>query len=414
MSDNDNGRLLSGVRVLDFGRVVAGPHTAQLMCDMGAEVIKIERPKLGDDTRMDPYIYEEGLSAAFMQQNWGKKSLSIDMRKDEAKPIIERLVEMSDVVIENFRPGVMERMGFGYNRLRDINTKIILCSVSAYGQTGPYSMRAGYGPIAEAVAAIPELSGEPGGPPMPTVVPIADNMAAGLAFGAICAALYGRERSGVGEHIDIALLDAAFQMHDMAIQQYLASGGEVRMTRRGLRDVTWVPWGFFEAVDGWLAIMAGNEPIWRALAQAMGREDMLVGDRYEGYEARSLHKDEIYPAVEEWVKSFRSADEIVALLAVAGVPCERVNDIAQAVAHPQIRARGMLVDLTHPKLGPMKVVNSGIRLTNSSADVRGLPPDLGEHNREIVTGLLGYDASEVDQLHRDGVLYVTDRLSDNE
>jgi crotonobetainyl-CoA:carnitine CoA-transferase CaiB-like acyl-CoA transferase len=410
MTNNDDSRVLSGILVLDFGRVVAGPHTAQLMCDMGAEVLKIERPRYGDDTRMDPFIYEEGLSAAFMQQNWGKKSLSIDLRHEGSKPIIERLVQRADVIIENFRPGVMDKMGFGYERLREINPRIVLCSVSAYGQDGPYAKRSGYGPIAEAVAAIPELSGETDGPPMPTVVPIADNMASALALGAVCAALYSRERTGHGEHVDIALLDAAFQMHDMAIQQYLASGGEVQMTRRGLRDVTWVPWGFFEAADGWIVIMAGNESIWRILATTMGREDMLEDVRYADFEARSEHRDEVYGVVEAWVASFASAAEIVDRLAEVGVPCERVNDVAHAVEHPQIKARNMLVDMTHPRLGPMKVVNSGIKFAHSSADIHGLPPDLGEHNREILVDMLGYTPEDVDQLHEDGVLYVTDRV----
>lgn len=398
-------RALHGTRVLDFGRIVAGPHCAQMMCAMGADVIKIERPVHGDDARSDPHVFEPGLSGAFMQQNWGKRSLSIDLRKAEAKEIIFKLVEQSDVVIENFRPGVMARLGFSYEALSAINPRLIMASVSAFGQTGPYADRLGYGPIAEALAAIPELTGEHDGPPMPTMFPIADNMAAALACTSICASLYWRDRSGVGQYIDMSLLDAVFQGQDLAFEQYLGTGGKTQMRRRGLRDVTFVPWGFFEGRDGWVCIMCGNESMWEPLAKAMGRADMVDDPRYKDFAARYENRAEVYRIVEEWVKSNSSVDTVVELMDKAGVPCDRVNTVAQAVSHPQVLARGLVVERDHPTLGRMKVVNSGLNFSKTPADIYGHPPFLGEHNEEILTGLLGMDAEEVAKLTSSKLLY---------
>lgn len=404
-------RVLSGVRVLDFGRIVAGPHCAQLMCAMGAEVIKIERPKYGDDSRFDPYIYEPGLSAAFMQQNWGKKSLSIDLRHADARAIILDLAAKSDVVVENFRPGVMARLGFSYEELSAVNPRLIMCSVSAFGQTGPYADRVGYGPIAEALAGIPELTGEPDGPPQPTLYPIADNMAALMACSAICGALYWRDRSGLGQYIDISLYEAALQGQDLAIEQHLASGGKVNMRRRGLRDVTFVPWGFFEARDGWVVIMCGNESMWAPLATAMGRADMIKDERYANFQVRYDNRDEVYRVVEDWVRA-RGAQEIVDIMAEAGVPCDRVNTIEEAVRHPQALAREILVDRDHPTLGRMRVMNSGLHFSRTAADIHGHPPFLGEHNRDVLEGLLGLPQDRIDQLSAAGVLYHDPRAPD--
>lgn len=409
-TDAAKPRALSGVRVLDFGRVLAGPHCAQILNYLGADVIKIERPKYGDDTRSDPYVYEPGLSAAYMQQNWGKRSLSIDLRQPEAKEIVHDLVRVSDVVVENFRPGVMSRLGFGYAGLAAINPKIIMCSISAFGQTGPYADRLGYGPIAEALAAIPEVTGEPDGPPEPTIFPIADNLAAALSATSICAALYWRDRSGKGQYIDISLLDAAFQGQDLAFEQYLASGGQMKMTRRGLRDVTFVPWGFFEGRDGWVCVMCGNESMWAPLARAMGREDMIEDPRYDNFAHRYENRDEVYSIVEEWVKRMNTVDRVVELMAEAGVPCDRVNTVEQALAHPQIRARGLLIERHHPTLGAMTIVGSGLHLSETATEPSGEAPFLGEHNREIVVELLGRSPEEVQRLTDSGTLYEDPRL----
>jgi crotonobetainyl-CoA:carnitine CoA-transferase CaiB-like acyl-CoA transferase len=400
-----SNRALNDIRVLDFGRIVAGPHCAQMLCAMGADVIKIERPVHGDDSRFDPHVFEPGLSGAFMQQNWGKRSLSIDLRRPEAKRIILSLVEQSDVVIENFRPGVMRKLGLSYEELAKVNEGIIMASVSAFGQTGPYADRLGYGPIAEALAAVPELTGEPNGPPMPTMFPIADNLAAALACSSILAALHWRKSSGLGQYIDVSLLDAVFQGQDLAFEQYLGTNGRQQMRRKGLRDVTFVPWGFFEGKDGWVCIMCGNESMWAPLATVMGRADMIEDSRYKDFAARYDNRAEVYRVVEDWVRSVNSIDTIVQLMHEAGVPCDRVNTVSEAVIHPQVLARELIVEREHPTLGRLKVVNSGLKFSRTPADIYGTPPFLGEHNHEVLSGLLGLGDDEVEQLTQSGVLY---------
>jgi len=287
-----------------------------------------------------------------------------------------------------------------------------MCSISAFGQTGPYADRLGYGPIAEALAGIPELTGEPGGPPMPTQYAIADNLAAAMACTSICAALYWRDRSGIGQYIDMSLLDAAFQGQDMAVETYIASGGKERMTRRGLRDLVFVPWGFFEGADGWVVIMCGNESMWAPLAKAMGREDMIDDPRYDNFDHRYENRDEVYDIVGRWVRSCASVDDVVAAMAEAGVPCDRINTIEQAVNHPQVLARGLLVERQHPTLGPMQVVSSGLHFSATASDPPGLPPFLGEHNGDILEGLLGYGKDDVRRLTEEGVIYQDPRVAE--
>lgn len=402
--ENHRGPL-SGVRVLDFGIVLAAPHCAKMLLDMGAEVYHVERPGSGDEGRHGSYQYAPGQSDYFFLQNWGKKSLSIDLKHPDGKKIIEKLVEKSDVVIENFRPGVMTKLGFGYDRLAELNPGIVMCSISAYGQTGPYAQRPGYGALAEAVAGIPELTGEPDGPPMPTLFPIADNLAAAMAVGAICAALYGREKTGVGRHLDISLLDAAFQGHDIAVSRYLASGGEIIKTRRGLRDEIFVPWGYFQGSDGWVQIKTvETEAGFAALARAMGREDLVGDKRFDSPDSRSLNKDALYDVMEKWVKTFKSVREIVDLLVKAGVPVSTVNTIADAINDPQILARKLIIERDHPHFGTIRLQNPwGVNFEDTEAP--GLPPLLGEHNEQAVVDLAGFDRSEYQKFVDGGVLY---------
>lgn len=402
-------RVLEGIRVVDLGRVLAAPHCAQLLADLGADVVKIERPVSGDDTRANPYQFAPGVSGGFMQQNWGKRSVSLDLKHPDGQAFILQLIAQSDVVVENFRPGVMGKLGLGYEALRQVNPSIVLCSISAFGQTGPYSQLPGYGPVVEAIAGLPDLTGEPNGPPMPTAVPIADMMGATAAFGAICAALFYRERTGIGQHIDISLLDVVFQMHETAVQLYLASGGKEMMTRRGTWDATWVPSGLFEGRDGWISLMCGNDTFWRRLAACMGRAELAADTRHKTVAARAEHQDEVYALVATWVKSQDSCDHVIETLRGAEIPCAKVNTIADAVLDPQILAREMLVSVHHPRLGAMTVMNSGIRFSETAADVRGMAPELGEHNRMIALDVLGMPEAEYDRLVRDGVLYAPER-----
>jgi crotonobetainyl-CoA:carnitine CoA-transferase CaiB-like acyl-CoA transferase len=396
--------LLSGVRVLDFGRVFAGPHAALLLRSLGADVIKVERPVRGDDSRANSYLHPQGISGYFMQQNWGKKSLSLNLKQPQAKEVVQKLVKNSDVLIENFRPGTMAKLGLGWEDLWRLNPRLVMCSISAFGQTGPDASRAGYGAIAEARAGIPEMTGEPDGPPMPTVLPIADAMAASHAFGAICAALYSRERTGKGEYLDIALLDCAVEMHDWGIQQFLGSRGAMNPTRRGLFDRSIVPWGYFKARGGWICLIVSNDSFWGKLARLMTRPELADDPRYATVEARAQHHVDVYRLVSDWISSFAGADEVLAMLQAADLPADRLQSIAEVVKDSQLRARNMFLDFTHPLLGPLTVLNTAIRSEAALSGLTGLPPLLGQHNEEVLRGL-GYSADEVRQLYDQGIIY---------
>ncbi len=397
---------LDGIRVLDFGRFLAAPHCAlQLQC-MGADVIKIERPVVGDDGRAFGYFYREGFGGYFLQQNWGKKSLSVNLKDPRGVDIVKQLVKCSDVVVENFRPGTMEALGLGYKELSDINPRLVMCSISAYGQTGPYALKPGFGSLVEALACLPELTGEPDGAPMPTLLPVADLQAASQATGAICAALFHRERTGLGQYIDVALLDCVFEMHEWAIQQYVGSKGEIQMTRRGLKDPWTVPWGHFKIGDGsYIVLNCANEKLWGNLCKLLGKPELAKDPRFNSNEARQRHKDEVYRLIDEWMGSIHSRDEALKALREQDIPCEPVQNVAEMVNHPQIRARGMLRKMDHPILGEVTMVNVAPKMSLTPMEISGVAPLLGQHNREVLQGVLGYTLDEISRLEDERVLY---------
>jgi crotonobetainyl-CoA:carnitine CoA-transferase CaiB-like acyl-CoA transferase len=395
-------RPLEGLLVLDFGRVIAAPRCARYLADLGAEVIHIERQLLGDDTRLDPQIFETGLSGAFIQENWGKRSLSIDLKHRRAKEILSPLIAKADVLIENFRPGVMRSLGLDYPEVEKINPTLVMCSISAYGQTGPYSPRVGYGFMADAIAGIPELTGEPDGPPMPTSAPLADNTAALQAVGLICAALIGRAKSGRGTYIDLSLLDATFGIHDFGVQMYLSTGGAVSVTRRGLRDDLRVPWGYFRGRDGWVCILCGTEAMWEKFAAVMGRPEMAQDARFSTVEQRRRNRAEVYQGIENWLAGFDRICDVVNLLSDHNIPCAPVNTMAQAIDDPQVRARQLIIECHHPVLGTVKLQNFlGVNLPPGGSRAA---PLLGEHNREIAIGVAGLSEELFAELVAEGCL----------
>ena len=307
------------------------------------------------------------------------------------------------MLIENFRPGVMASLDLDYRRVAEINPKLVMCSISAYGQTGPYAPRVGYGFMADAIAGIPELTGEPDGPPMPTSVPLADNTAALQAFGMICAALLGRIATGCGRYIDLSLLDAAFGIHDFGVQTYLSSGGAVSLTRRGLRDDIRVPWGYFQGQDGWVCIMCGTETMWAVLAAAMGRSELATDTRFRTVDQRRKHQGEVYQMIDDWVQSFSSIAEVVDLLGRRNVPCAPVNTMAQAIEDPQVKARRLVMERDHPVLGRVQLQNFlGVNLPAQAAERPA--PLLGEHNREIALELIGLSEHHLAELIEAGCL----------
>jgi crotonobetainyl-CoA:carnitine CoA-transferase CaiB-like acyl-CoA transferase len=390
---------LAGLRVIEFGQVVAAPHCGLLLAAAGADVIKVERPPAGDDTRQNAGFYPSGVSAYFVQQNWGKRSIVLDLAADRGKSVFARLLAGADVLIENLRPGAIGRLGFGWNQVAALNPALVMCSISAFGQTGPDAPRPGYGALAEARAGLSEMTGDPGGAPVSGQIPVADMMAASRAFGLICAALVARARTGRGDYIDVSLLDCAVELQDWAVERHAASDGRDRPTRRGQLDDALVPWGQFATADGWIVLIVSSDRFWPGMARLLGHLDLPRRPELAGAAARRERQQEIYAAVAAWAAGLSSA-EALALLREAGVPAERVATVADVLADPQLRARGMFATLPssagRPVLGPAMTFGSG-----AAREARDAPA-LGEHTREVLAEI-GVSAAEADALAAAGI-----------
>lgn len=397
-------RLLEGVRVLDFTRYVAGPYLTRSLAVLGAEVIKVERPRGGDEGREHPYQVKDQ-SGMFLQLNTDKKGLCLDLKHPKGVAIAKELAARCDVVVENFRPGVMDELGLGYPALREVNPRIILCSLSCFGQSGPYAQRAGFGIIADALSGAMDITGFPDLPPPLIRVPVADTLTGVHGVGAVCAALFARERHGRGQWIDLALLDCMVALHENALQAYLLSDGEVRAARCGHHLPSSVIYGVFEAQDGYLVIAGHADVGWARLAKAMGRPELATDDRYATMLGRIRHRETLVALVSDWVKGFGSVRAVLACLEAHQVPCAPIHSVDEVANDPQVVARGMLVELEHPIAGKVRLPNLPFRFSDAETRPRAAAPLLGQHNREILTTLLGYSEDAIVSLEEEGVLY---------
>ena len=398
-------RFLDGVRVVDFTRVLAGPYCTRLLAAMGAEVIKIEQPKVGDDSRYYPYPLGEKMTGYYLQLNSGKKSISVDLKDERGLKIIRELIKVSDVVVENFRPGTLEKNGLGYKQLREINERIVMCSISGFGQNGPYSQRGAHGILAEALSGAMHITGLPGLPPPIFGVPVSDVATGTHAFGALCGALFYREKTGKGQYIDISLLDCIFDMHEFAIQQFILSQGKVHLGCYGSSFPSVVPYGVFKCRDRYLIIAAANDANFRRLAKAMGRLDLPDNPKFLSNNDRVKNQKDLLAEIQKWLDGFNSVEPALEILHREGVPCAPVNDIAGAVNDPQLRAREMLVPVENPSGGTVRMQNVPYRLSEAVARVGEHAASLGEHTQEILHTVLNYDESEIRILKEDGVIY---------
>ncbi|WP_027544611.1 CaiB/BaiF CoA-transferase family protein [Bradyrhizobium sp. WSM2254] len=394
---------LKGIRVIDYSHFLAGPFMGRCLAAMGAEVIKVERPKQGDAGRAHGY-FKDGQSGYFLQQNMGKQGLCIDLRDKRGLDMMMRLVDTADVFIENYRPGALDRLGLGYKALSARNPKLIYCSVSAYGHTGPYADRPGFGLIAEAMSGALAQLGSPGEAPPLLRMPLADMYTGIHGVAAINAALVGRASSGRGQHIDLALYDCMVSMHDYAVQRYFLSGGTdlPRQTGSGQPDST--VYGVFPARDGNLVIAAQVDDAWRRLATLIGGSSLSSDERFTTPATRNAHYAEAMDIVRNWTLSQPSRDTCLAALDEAGVPSAPVQTIEEVVNDPQIHARGMLVEQEHPVLGKVTLPNLPFRFSDCDTTVRTPAPLLGQHNRRIAASL-GVSAETIEAMVRDGVLY---------
>jgi crotonobetainyl-CoA:carnitine CoA-transferase CaiB-like acyl-CoA transferase len=393
---------LTGIRVIDYSHFLAGPHMSRCLAAMGADVIKVERPKDGDAGRAHGY-FKDGQSGYFLQQNMGKQGLCVDLKDARGLAMMHELVKTADVFVENYRPGALTKLGLGYAELSKLNPRLVYCSVSAYGHTGPDSAKAGFGLIAEAKSGAMAQLGNPGEAPPLLRIPIADMYTGVHGVAAICAALVGRATSGKGQHIDLALYDCMVSLHDYAVQRYTMSDGTDLPRQTGTGQPDSPIYGVFTASDGYLVIAAQVDDTWTRLARLIGGEALAGDARYAQPAGRATNYAEATRVVEAWTR-LRTVKECLAALDAAQVPSSAVQTIDQVLADPQLHARNMMIEQEHPVLGKVKLPNLPFRFSDCDTTPKMPAPLLGQHNRSIAASL-GYSETDIVAMTRDGVLY---------
>ena len=392
---------LEGIRVLDLSQVVAGPFCSMLLADMGAEVIKVERPGIGDNLRRwgPPFLGGEGVYFLYLNRN--KKSITLNLKCEEGKRIFIELLKRSDVLLENFRPGTMERLGLGYEEVSRINPRIIYCRISGYGQTGPHRDRGGYDLLAQGESALISVTGEEDRPPgMKVGVAIVD-MGTGLyAVIGILLALMAREKTGRGQLVDVSLLDSAVSWMVQPLGYYLATGQLPR--RLGTAHPVAAPYQAFKTKDIYITIGCAAERNWRALCHVLGLEELADDPRFSTNPKRVENREELARILGE-VFERESGEVWLRRLQEAGVPCAPVNTVDRLLEHPQLREREMFVDVDHSKAGRLRLTGIPIKLSETPGSIRSPPPLLGEHTEEILSWL-GYTPEEIKGLRERGVI----------
>ncbi len=400
---------LEDIRVFDLSRILAGPACTQILGDLGAEVIKVERPGVGDDTRKwgPPYLKdadgrETTESAYYLAINRNKRSITLDITKPEGQELALRLIEHCDVLIENFKVGDLARRGLGYEQLRERFPRLIYCSITGFGQTGPYKNRPGYDYMAQAMGGIMSVTGDADGSPMKVGVGIADIMTGMYATSAILAAIHHRTVTGKGQYIDMALLDSQVAWLSSSGQNYLTSREPV--PRFGNAHPNIVPYQVFPSADGHVVIAAGNDAQFRRLCDFANLPELADDERFATNAARIRNRDALIPLIEDAVVRHPSAHWLEGLEGVK-VPACPINTIAQVFADPQVRHRGMEIALTHPEsAAATPLIASPIKMSDTPPEYRRAPPTLGQHTDEVLGEMLGLGADEVAALRDDGVV----------
>ncbi len=407
-------QALEGIRVLDFTRALAGPSCTRYLADLGAEVLKIEPPHVGDMVRnlAPPAYAQRRLGGHFMFVNCSKKGLCLDLKRSEARDVVYDLVKVCDVVVENFSAGTIERLKFGYDTLARINPSVIMCSISGYGQTGQYRGRRGGEWDIEATSGVMDLTGEMEGPPQPVGLPLCDIITGLFAFGAICAALRYREITGVGQFLDLGMLDSVVSTSMLGLPDHLLSGGSNSVTRGGRFRYIQAVRGLFRGQDGWIHISAMTDSAAERLAEMMGQPELLQPGGLATPEARKdpARTPQLYKLIEEWVLSFSSVKEVEQLLNHRRVTATVVRSTEEMVNDPNTWERGMLVKLPHPDFGEVTLQTTPFKLSRTPSRIQCLPPRVGEHNKEVLNELLGYSLRQVAQLLLDEVIWTEEEL----
>ena len=402
MTDVDTGtdRMLDGVRVLDLSRVMSGPFCTAMMADLGAEVIKIEMPGSGDDSRhFGPFVEDE--SAYFMLLNRGKKSVTLDLKSDRGRALLKALVAYCDVVIENFRPGVAERLGLHYDALKDVNPTLIYASISGFGQEGPMADRPAYDLIVQAMSGLMHITGQRDGPPTAVGESVIDVCTGMFTAWGISTALFNRERTGKGRYLDIAMLDSIYSMMLTVLSMQLYT--KTPPKRAGSRHPVTYPVDVFATTDGHIVMVVTTDRAFGNLCGAIGKPEMAEDEKFRTNADRNANEAELKAAIEAWTSTL-SRDGAVDALAEVGIPAAPVLSVGDIAGSHHIAYRGMTTTVNHPGLGDVPMVHQPVKFSGTDREFQRPPPLLGEHTRELLASMLAIDEDELDTLGKDGVI----------
>ena len=391
---------LDGIKVLDLTRVLAGPYATMLLGDLGAEVIKIEQPGTGDESRnFGPF--KNGFSLYFMSVNRGKQSVTLNLKTERGQAIFKQLLEQTDILVENFRPGTMEKLGLDYDTLKAGHPSLIYAACSGFGQTGPYAQQGAYDMIIQGMGGIISITGEPDGPPVRVGTSISDITAALFTTIGVLSALHHRSRTGSGQFVDVAMLDSLVAVLENAVVRYFATGEAPKPL--GARHPAITPFEAFASADGHVIIALGNDTLWAKFCEHVNRKELISDERFRTNADRTENHSELFPILSE-IMSHRKTDDWIEALGKIGVPCGPINAMDKVVSHPQVQAREMITRIAHQITGEVEVPGVPIKLSETPGDVDAPAPSLGEHTAKVLTGLLKMPPDEVEALRRDGVI----------
>ncbi len=391
---------LENVKVLDLTRVLAGPYATMILGDLGADIIKVEMPGTGDDARsFGPYVNEE--SAYFMSLNRNKRSITLNLKEEEGKTILRDMIKKVDVVVENFRPGTMEKLGLGYEDLKKINPKIVYAAASGFGHTGPYSKRAAYDAVVQAMGGIMSITGQENGKPTRVGTSVGDINAGMFTAIGILTALYRVKETGKGQKVDVAMLDSQVAILENAVARYVVTG-EVPGPQ-GNRHPAIVPFETFETLGGEIMIAAGNDALWAKLCTAMELRELIDDPKFRTNPLRNTNYNTLKPILEATTLK-KSTEEWQEILDQAGVPNGPINTIDKVIEDPQVKAREMILEMDHPTAGKLKVPGIPVKLSDTPGKIRCAAPTLGQHTEEILKEYLGYNDDEIENLRKTKVL----------
>lgn len=391
---------LQGLRVIDLTRALSGPFCSMILADLGADVVKVERNGAGDDLRQwGPPFTPDGESTYFLSVNRNKRSIALDLKTQSGRDVALKLVQQSDVLIENFRPGVMESLGLGYGQLEQINPRLVYASITGYGTTGPLADRPGYDVITQGMGGLMSVTGEPEGDPMRVGVAIVDLVTGLYSAIAILGAIQSRNRSGKGQRVDLSLLESCLSVMPNLTAGYLLAG--VKPERLGNGHPNAVPYKVFPTKDGNVTLAVGNDGQWQRLCKAVGHPELAMDPRYAGNHVRIARRAEVEELVTSWFRQ-KSTDEWVQLLSEMEVPCGPIYTIDRILSDPQVQALGILKTVVHPTSGPLRVVGAPFHLSADDTEPRLPPPLLGEHTVAVLKDLLSLSDADLTALQKAG------------